>query len=84
MGQLNEMEYAIVVEALLNSSRSNYVKSNPETSKMVAEAIQVLKSIMKGKPSIPAPDGGSSYCSCSTCKGEKIHRLLNFYGVKIG
>ena len=79
MPKIESEQYAIVMHALLESSRSNYVKSNPETSEMVAEAIQVLKSTTKGKAAIPT---GDSYCSCFSCKGTKIKSLMHMFGFK--
>lgn len=81
MPKIETEQYAIVMHALLESSRHNNVSSDPETSKMVAEAMQVLKSIMKGKPSTSFPTGGSSYCGCFSCKGTRIRSLMHMFGI---
>jgi len=75
MPELNEQEYAIVMQAL--SGIDNYIDPKTEEAKMTKEAIQVLKSTTKGNNNKATPQGGS-YIS----KDEKLKNLMQMFGIK--
>jgi hypothetical protein len=46
--------------------------------------VQAVNKRMKTGNGNAIPEGGSStYCGCSTCKGEKVHQLLKLFGIRV-
>jgi hypothetical protein len=80
---LSESEYALIMTPLLRAR--DYFKPKTELGKQVGEAIQVLKSVMKGKTAQAQPLGGSysySPCNCFSCRGTKISSLMHMFGIE--
>jgi|GEM_PF-2836136 hypothetical protein len=93
MAQITAEEYAIVKQALLKSmtyvEQSNRInqQNKQELQSLFTKAMGVVQEVnkrMKTGNGNAIPEGGSStYCGCSTCKGEKAHRLLKLFGIRV-
>ena len=88
MAQISAEEYAIVKQALLKSmtyvEQSNRIipQAKQESQSIYSKAMGAMQAVNKRMKA--DPQGGSSYsysCGCSSCKGQKIHGLLNMFGI---
>ena len=86
MAQITAEEYAIVKQALLKSmtyvEQSNRIilQNKQEIQSVYSKAMGAMQAVNKRMKADPQ-GGSSSYCRCSSCKGQKIHGLLQMFGI---
>lgn len=70
-------EYAVLLKTFMQAA--SYIKPNTDLGKQIQQVINILK---KSNSNTAKPIGGSSSsCSCSSCKGEKVHGLLRMFSL---
>lgn len=87
MPQITTEEYAIVKQALLKSmtyvEQSNRIilQNKQEIQSVYSKAMGAMQAVNKRMKADPQGGSSSYSCRCSSCKGQKIHGLLQMFGI---
>lgn len=80
MADIDTGEGGILLKTLMECARYPTIKARPALLQEINNAIQILKNVFK-KPTQQPTGGSSTNCSCSSCKDEKVHGLLNMFSL---